>query len=96
MLKSELIETLERENPHLSSDEVERVTSVFFETLIQTLERGARVELRGFGTFEPRKRGARIGRNPRTGEAITVPEKYTPFFRTAKKLREILDGRRPR
>ena len=91
MLKSELIETLESENPHLSAAEVERVVEVFFETITQTLSKGARVELRGFGTFTPRYRKARAGRNPRTGEVVPVPEKYVPFFRAGKEIRERID-----
>ncbi len=91
MLKSELIEVLEQENPHLSPDEVERVVAVFFESIVQTLEKGARVELRGFGTFVPRYRPPRAGRNPRSGEAIAVPEKYVPFFRAGKLLRHKVD-----
>ncbi len=92
MLKSELIEKLETENPHLSPIEVERVVEVFFESITQTLEKGARVELRGFGTFAPRYRKARAGRNPRTGEIVPVPEKYVPFFRAGKEIREKIDS----
>lgn len=92
MLKSELIEILEIENPHLSLVEVERVVAIVFETITQTLEKGARVELRGFGTFSPRYRKARAGRNPRSGEVVSVPEKYVPFFRAGKEIREKIDG----
>ena len=87
MLKSELIEKLEIENPHLSAAEVERVVAIIFESITQTLEKGARVEMRGFGTFAPRYRKARSGRNPRTGARVSVPEKYVPFFRAGKSLR---------
>lgn len=92
MLKSELIEMLENENQHLSPVEVERVVEVFFESITQTLEKGARVELRGFGTFAPRYRKARAGRNPRTGDIVPVPEKYVPFFRAGKEIREKIDS----
>jgi len=91
MLKSELIDILERENPHLSAYEVERVVAVFFESITQTLEKGARVELRGFGSFSPRHRKARAGRNPRTGSAVAVPEKYVPFFRAGKEISAKID-----
>lgn len=91
MLKSELIETLELENPHLSATEVERVVATVLESITQTLEKGARVELRGFGTFSPRHRKARAGRNPRTGDVVSVPEKYVPFFRAGKEIREKID-----
>ena len=92
MLKSELIEILEIENPHLSPMEVERVVAIFFESITQTLEKGARIELRGFGTFSPRPRKARIGRNPRSGDMVSVPEKYVPFFRAGKEIREKIDA----
>lgn len=94
MLKSELIETLERENPHLSPAETERVVAIVLESITQTLEQGARVELRGFGTFSPRHRKARAGRNPRTGKQVAVPEKFVPFFRAGKELREKIDHTR--
>ncbi|PHS36865.1 MAG: integration host factor subunit beta [Robiginitomaculum sp.] len=91
MLKSDLIEKLELENPHLSPAECERVVAIFFESIAQTMEAGARVELRGFGSFTPRRRKARAARNPKTGESITIPEKFVPFFRTAKALAKKID-----
>ena len=94
MLKSELIKKLETKNPHLSPIEAERVVSIVLESITQTLERGARVELRGFGTFVPRYRKARSGRNPRSGEQVSVPEKFVPFFRAGKKLRIKIDATR--
>lgn len=94
MLKSELIEMLAAENPHLTQSDVERLVATFFETITQTLEAGARVELRGFGAFSPRYRKPRVGRNPRTGESVAVPEKWVPFFRTGKDLRHRIDATR--
>ena len=95
MLRSELVETLHEENEHLSRREVERVVAVVFETIVQTLEQGARVELRGFGAFSTRERKARSGRNPRTGAEVQVPRKCVPFFRAGKDLRLKIDGARP-
>lgn len=92
MLRSELIDRLHEDNPHLNRVEVERVVAVVFESVTQTLEKGARVELRGFGTFSTRKRDARVGRNPRTGEAVNVPEKHVPFFRAGKELKLRVDA----
>ena len=92
MLRSELIETLHKENPHLTRRDMERVVAVVLETITQTLEEGARVELRGFGAFSTRRRRARAGRNPRTGEDVFVPEKHVPFFRTGKDLRARIDA----
>jgi len=73
---------------------MERVVAVVLESITQTLERGARVELRGFGAFSVRHRQARAGRNPRTGDPVSVPEKHVPFFRTGKDLREKIDESR--
>ena len=70
---------------------MERLVAVVLETVTQTLEAGARVELRGFGAFSVRHRKARSGRNPRTGTSVNVPEKHVPFFRTGKELRKRID-----
>jgi len=94
MLKSELIEILAQENPHLSAFEVERVIAVFFESITQTLQKGARVEIRGFGSFTPRHRKSRFGRNPRTGARIRIDEKYVPFFRAGKDISDKIDASR--
>ncbi len=91
MLRSELIDTLHAENPHLTRRDMERLVAVVLETITQTLEAGARVELRGFGAFSVRKRDPRVGRNPRTGETVHVPGKHVPFFRTGKELRQRID-----
>ncbi len=92
MIKSELIAALAAENPHLTQRDVERVVSVIFERIIQALEDGGRVELRGFGAFSVRSRPARSGRNPRTGEAVEVPGKHVPFFKSGKELRARLNA----
>jgi integration host factor subunit beta len=68
------------------------VTTVFDE-VGHALSQGDRVELRGFGTFSVKRREARIGRNPRTGTAVAVSEKYIPFFKTGKQLRDRLNGK---
>ncbi len=94
MLRSELIDTLHEENPHLTRRDIERVVSVVLETITQTLEKGARVELRGFGAFSTRYRKARAGRNPRTGSSVSIPEKHVPFFRTGKELKARIDATR--
>ena len=94
MLKSELIDILQAENEHLTRQDVERVVAVVFESITQTLEKGARVELRGFGAFSVRHRKSRSGRNPRTGGNVFVPQKHVPFFRTGKDLRARIDATR--
>ena len=87
MIKSELIQRLTEENPHLYHRDVERIVSTVFEEIAAALSSGDRVELRGFGAFSVKKRDERIGRNPRTGESVPVPEKHVPFFKTGKELR---------
>lgn len=92
MIRSELIQKLADENPTLTLREVEMIVSAIFEEIIEALSRGDRVELRGFGAFSVKKRDARIGRNPRTGESVQVEEKHVPFFKAGKLLRDRLNG----
>ncbi len=87
MLRSELVSKLAAENPHLRQDDLEKMVEVILEEIAGALERGDRVELRGFGAFSVRQRNARRGRNPRTGEAVEVPAKAVPFFKAGKELR---------
>jgi len=93
MIRSELIQKIAEENPHLYQRDVERIVNTIFEEIIEAMARGDRVELRGFGAFSIKKRDARTGRNPRTGEAVQVEEKHVPFFKTGKELRERLNGK---
>jgi integration host factor subunit beta len=91
MTKSELIARLAEKNPHLYHRDVERIVTTIFDEIAAALARGQRVELRGFGAFSVKQRDARVGRNPRTGEAVQVAEKLIPFFKTGKQLRERLN-----
>ena len=91
MIKSELIQQIAEDNPHLYQRDVERIVSTLFEEITAALARGDRVELRGFGAFSVKKRDARMGRNPRTGAAVPVPEKVVPFFKAGKDLRDRLN-----
>ena len=91
MTKSELILRLAERNPHLYHRDVERIVTTIFDEITEALARGDRVELRGFGAFSIKQRDARIGRNPRTGESVSVNEKAVPFFNTGKQLRERLN-----
>lgn len=91
MIKSELVSRLAEANPHLYQRDVERIVSTVFEEIAAALARGDRVELRGFGAFSVKARPARMGRNPRTGEAVQVAKKFVPFFKTGKELRERLN-----
>ena len=91
MTKSELIARIAAANPHLYHRDVERIVTTIFDEITSALARGDRVELRGFGAFSVKERDSRTGRNPRTGEAVSVSAKYVPFFKTGKELREKLN-----
>jgi integration host factor subunit beta len=93
MIRSELIQQVADENPHLSQRDVERIVNAIFESITDALSAGNRVELRGFGAFSVKQRDARVGRNPRTGESVQVEEKHVPFFKAGKLLRDRLNGR---
>lgn len=92
MIRSELLAVLARENPGLRMEEIEKVVTVFFDEIAQRLAKGGRVELRGFGAFSTRERDARKGRNPRTGEAVSVPGKRVPYFKPGKEMRAKLNA----
>lgn len=91
MIKSELVQRIAAANPHLYHRDVERIVNVIFGEIVDALARGDRVELRGFGAFTVKHRAARQGRNPRTGAAVPVDEKFVPFFKTGKELRDRLN-----
>ena len=92
MTKSELIQRLAEQNPHLFQRDVERIVSTIFDEISDALSRGDRVELRGFGAFSVKARAARAGRNPRTGESVEVAQKHVPFFKAGKDLRDRLNA----
>jgi integration host factor subunit beta len=93
MTKSELILRLAETNPHLYQRDVERIVATVFDEISAALARGQRVELRGFGAFSVKRRDARQGRNPRTGEQVAVTSKRIPFFKTGKQLRDRLNDK---
>ncbi len=93
MTKSELIARLAADNPHLYHRDVERIVTTIFDEITAALADGDRVELRGFGAFSVRERNARTGRNPRTGDSVSVDAKYIPYFKTGKQLRDRLNGK---
>ena len=92
MTKSELIAKLAIKNPDLQPEDLEKVVNVMFDEISSALVEGRRVELRGFGAFSVRDRAARVGRNPRTGEAVQVPAKRVPFFKMGKDLKERINA----
>lgn len=91
MIRSELVSAVAEANPHLTVRDVERVVATIFDSITDALASGRRVELRGFGAFSTRARDARVGRNPRTGEAVPVDAKKVPYFKPGKELRERLN-----
>ena len=91
MTRSELIAQLSVANPHLRGPDAELIIATIFQGVADALAAGDRVELRGFGAFTVKRREARTGRNPRTGETVSVTEKAVPFFKPGKELRERVD-----
>jgi integration host factor subunit beta len=91
LIKSELIKRIAERNPHLYQRDVENIVKAILDEITAALARGDRVELRGFGAFSVKRRDARLGRNPRTGEHVPVDQKHVPFFKTGKEMRERLN-----
>ncbi len=91
MIRSELMLQVAEANPELPLKDVERLVGVIFEAISERLAQGGRVELRGFGAFSTRARDARTGRNPRTGEPVSVAAKRVPYFKPGKEMRERLN-----
>lgn len=93
MIRSELVQNLAEKNSDLTYGEVERIVDIFFSDITNRLAKGGRVELRGFGAFTTRSRGARTGRNPRTGESVAIDAKKVPFFKPGKEIRDRLNSK---
>jgi integration host factor subunit beta len=91
MTKSELINRLAERFPQLGAKDAEFVVKVLLDALSAALVRGERIEVRGFGSFSLSYRPPRVGRNPKSGEKVNVPEKYVPHFKAGKELRERVD-----
>jgi integration host factor subunit beta len=91
VIKSELVQRIAERNPHLYLRDVENIVNAILDEISNAMAAGDRVELRGFGAFSVKKRDARNGRNPRTGEAVEVCEKLIPVFRTGKDMRKRLN-----
>ena len=91
MIKSELVQRISAQNPHLYQRDVEKIVNAILGEIVAAMARGDRVELRGFGAFSVKQRPARTGRNPRTGAHVSVDQKCVPFFKTGKEMRERLN-----
>ena len=94
MIRSELVERVAELHPHLQHSDVERVVETIFASIGEALARGARIEIRGFGSFAIRHREARTGRNPKTGATVEVPRRRSPYFKTGKLLHARLNEER--
>ncbi|MBE9563084.1 MAG: integration host factor subunit beta [Proteobacteria bacterium] len=92
MTKSELIEVIARKQSNLSHKDIELAVKTILEQMTRTLEERERIEIRGFGSFSLHLRSARLGRNPKTGEPVKLPDKYVPHFKAGKELRERVNN----
>ena len=95
MTKRDLIEEVARHYPRFSRRDAEVIVNAVFENMTDALGRGERIEIRGFGSLIVKQRYAREGRNPRTGELVSVAAKKIPFFKVGKELRLRVDGKVP-
>ena len=93
MTKSELIELLARKQPQLAYRDIELAVKTILEYMSASLSSGERIEIRGFGSFSLHFRPARSGRNPKSGEPVSLPAKYVPHFKPGKELRERVNNR---
>ena len=89
--KSDLILKIANLNPSIYQKDATKIVNVFFETITKALSKNERVELRGFGVFDVKKREARIARNPKNGAAVAVPAKSVPYFRMGKGMKDRLN-----
>ena len=91
MTRSELVEALAAKFPHLNQRDVESAVKKILEEMGDALAKGHRIEIRGFGSFTVKQRPARMGRNPRSGESVSIPEKRVPHFKPGKALRDAVN-----
>ena len=91
MNKSDLILKILESEPTLFKKDATKIVNVFFDTISNAIAKGERVELRGFGVFDVKKREARIARNPKNGDVIAVPAKKVPFFRMGKDMKDRIN-----
>ena len=92
MTKSELILRISSKNTYLYNKDVFKIVDTLFNSVTKALKDGDRVELRGFGTFTTKLRNARIGRNPKTGDPVAIPQKKMPFFKMGKSMKERINS----
>jgi integration host factor subunit beta len=90
MTKADLVEKVALE-ADLTKKDAEQLVEVVFDSIIQTLNNGEKIELRGFGSFRVRERNSRKGRNPKTGEAVDIPAKRVAYLKPGKELKELIN-----
>ena len=93
MTKAELVDKIAEKKPGLTRKDVEAVVNTVLDSIKDALSNEDKVEIRGFGSFRIRHRRAKTGRNPKTGETVSVPPKKVPFFKAGKEMREMVDGK---
>ena len=91
MTQVELIERLTDGQPHLNQEDIELAVKTMLDQMSDVLAQGERIEIRGFGAFSLRRRESRVGRNPKTGALVVLPERHVPHFKPGKELRERVD-----
>jgi integration host factor subunit beta len=91
MTKADLVNDV-ADAAELTKKDAERLVEIVFESIIDSLNKGEKIELRGFGSFRVRERGARRGRNPKTGEPVSIPAKRVPYFKAGKELKELINA----
>ena len=91
MTKAELVDQVSR-SARITKKHAEMIVNTVFDSIVQSLKDGDKIELRGFGSFRIRQRGSRVGRNPKTGDRVDVPPKRIPYFKPGKDLRDLLNG----
>jgi len=93
MTKAELVDKIAEKKPGLTRKQVEVIVNTVLDGIKDALSREDKVEIRGFGSFRIRHRRAKEGRNPKTGETVSVPPKKVPFFKAGKEMRDMVDGK---
>lgn len=90
MTKADLVESVAKE-AEMTKKDAEQLVEIIFDSIVSTLNKGEKIELRGFGSFRVRHRNARKGRNPKTGEAVNIPAKRVAYFKPGKDLKELIN-----
>src|SRR6478735_8234881 len=94
MTKADLVESVARE-ADMTKKDAEQLVEIIFDSITQTLNKGEKIELRGFGSFRVRERNSRKGRNPKTGDSVSIPAKRVAYFKPGKELKELINQSEP-